>query len=104
METLSYWLARLEPIIRVEDVGEVVVVFANRCGQEGQALYAGTSVVMGIDKGVVTVYGILGRGEEDLLMVDTDKEGMGTIKFVPKIGEDESRDVNGHTEGLAEAG
>jgi hypothetical protein len=73
MDTLSYWLARLEPVIRAESVGEIIVVLANRCGNEGQALYAGTSAVLGIENGEVRVYGILGRGEKELLVVDTSK-------------------------------
>lgn len=71
METLSYWLARLEPVIRAETEGEIIVVLANRCGAEGEAVYAGTSAVLGIESGEVKVYGILGRGEKELLIVDT---------------------------------
>jgi len=73
METLAYWLARLEPVIRAESVGEVIVVMANRCGTEEEAVYAGTSAVLGITEGEVKVYGILGRGEKELLVVDTSK-------------------------------
>ncbi|TVY19325.1 Protein N-terminal amidase [Lachnellula arida] len=71
METLSYWLARLEPLIRAETEGEIIVVFANRCGTEDDVVYAGTSAVLGIHGGEVKVYGILGRGEKELLVVDT---------------------------------
>ena len=71
METLSYWLARLEPVIRAEAEGEIIVVLANRCGTEDDAVYAGTSAVLGIEAGEVKVYGILGRGERELLVVDT---------------------------------
>lgn len=71
METLSYWLARLEPLIRAEADGEIIVVLANRCGTEEEAVYAGTSAVLGICDGEVRVYGILGRGEKELLVVDT---------------------------------
>lgn len=71
METLSHWLARLEPVIRAEEEGEIVVVLANRCGTEDEAVYAGTSTVLGIQGGEVKVYGILGRGEKELLVVDT---------------------------------
>ncbi|KAK5993335.1 Protein N-terminal amidase [Cladobotryum mycophilum] len=70
--TLMYWASRLEPIIRVESNEEVIVVFANRCGGEDEATYAGTSAVIGIRSGEVWVYGILGRGETELLVVDTD--------------------------------
>jgi hypothetical protein len=71
METLSYWLARLEPVIRAEEEGEIIVVLANRCGIEDEAVYAGSSAVLGIQGGEVKVYGILGRGEKELLVVDT---------------------------------
>ncbi|CZT07610.1 related to amino-terminal amidase [Rhynchosporium graminicola] len=71
METLSYWLARLEPLIRNEGEDEIIAVFANRTGYEENATYAGTSAVLGIQGGEVKVYGILGRGEKELLVVDT---------------------------------
>jgi protein N-terminal amidase len=73
METLSYWVSRLEPLIRAEGEEEIIVVFANRSGTEGEAVYAGTSAVLGIQDGEVKVYGILGRGERELLVVDTSK-------------------------------
>jgi len=46
---------------------------ANRCGTEDEVVYAGTSAVLGIQDGEVKVYGILGRGEKELLVVDTSK-------------------------------
>lgn len=73
METLSYWVSRLEPIIRAEGEEEIIVVFANRSGTEDSAVYAGTSAVLGVQEGEVRVYGILGRGERELLVVDTSK-------------------------------
>jgi protein N-terminal amidase len=73
METLAYWLTRLEPLIRAETEGEIIVVLANRCGMEEEVVYAGTSAVLGIQGGEVKVYGILGRGERELLVVDTNK-------------------------------
>ncbi|ATZ55416.1 hypothetical protein BCIN_12g00140 [Botrytis cinerea B05.10] len=71
MDTLAYWLARLEPVIRAEQKGEIIVVFANRTGVEEDAVYTGTSAVLGICGGEVKVYGLLGRGEKELLVVDT---------------------------------
>ncbi|KAL3425868.1 carbon-nitrogen family protein [Phlyctema vagabunda] len=73
LETLSYWVARLEPLIREESDDEIIVIFANRCGTEDDATYAGSSAVLGIQAGEVKVYGILGRGEKELLVVDTAK-------------------------------
>jgi protein N-terminal amidase len=70
---------RLEPVIAAESADETIVVFANRCGVEDEATYAGTSTVLGIQDGEVSVYGILGRGVEELLVVDTDKPPLGQI-------------------------
>lgn len=83
MDTLSYWLSRLEPIIRAETVGEIIVVLANRTGTEDDATYAGTSAVLGIQDGEVKVYGILGRGERDLLVVDTGKKPQARLVSEP---------------------
>jgi protein N-terminal amidase len=70
-QSLNYWLARLEPLIRGETEGEVIVVLANRCGSEDGTVYVGTSCILGINHGEINIYGILGRGEEKLLVVDT---------------------------------
>ncbi len=73
MDTLSYWLTRLKPLLAADEAREVIVVLANRTGVEGDAVYAGTSVVFGIESGDVKLYGVLGRGEKELLVVDTSK-------------------------------
>jgi len=83
MDTLAYWLSRLEPVIRAEAVGEIIVVLANRCGVEEEAVYAGTSAVLGINGGEVKVYGILGRGEKELLVVDTSKKPQAKLVSEP---------------------
>lgn len=72
MQTLMYWVSRLEPIVRLESEHEVIVIFANRSGMEDEVMYAGSSTVIGIKNGEVLVYGILGRGDKELLVVDTD--------------------------------
>ena len=93
MDTFAYWLGRLSPLLN--DGGrEVVVVCANRCGEEsgrnpcGQVeegvRYAGTSWVGRIGKGKVSVWGLLGRGEEGLLLVDTDDEPVATFSLARK--------------------
>jgi protein N-terminal amidase len=71
LDTLSHWVARLEPLIRAEDEGEIIIVIANRYGTEEEATYAGTSCVLGIRGGEVKVYGILGHEEQKLLVVNT---------------------------------
>jgi len=83
MDTLSYWLSRLEPIIRAETEGEIIVVIANRTGVEEEAVYAGSSAVLGIQAGEVKVYGILGRGEKELLVVDTEKRPQAKLVSQP---------------------
>ncbi|KAL2133652.1 hypothetical protein VTI74DRAFT_1967 [Chaetomium olivicolor] len=72
VETLVYWVQRLEPVIRADKKGEVIVVFCNRTGVEKEAIYTGTSAVIGIKQGEILVYGVLGCGVVDLLVVDTD--------------------------------
>lgn len=72
LEALTYWVRRLEPVIRDESRDEIVFVFCNRTGIEGASVYSGTSAVIGIHQGEVKVYGLLGRGVKDLLVVDTD--------------------------------
>ncbi|KAK3308890.1 carbon-nitrogen hydrolase [Chaetomium strumarium] len=73
LETLVYWVQRLEPLIRAEQEEEIIVVFCNRIGAEDEATYTGTSAVIGIKKGEVFVYGVLGRGVNELLVVDTNQ-------------------------------
>jgi protein N-terminal amidase len=85
MDTLSYWLARLEPLIRAETEDEIIVVLANRCGTEDEAVYAGSSAVLGIHAGEVKVYGILGRGEKELLVVDTSKRPQAKLISQPRL-------------------
>jgi protein N-terminal amidase len=58
---------------------EIICVFANRTGIEGNATYAGTSVVLGIKEGEVKLYGRLGRCEKKLLVVDTNNPPMAMI-------------------------
>ncbi|KAG5916711.1 hypothetical protein E4U42_007545 [Claviceps africana] len=83
MQTLMYWIGRLEPIIRVESIQESIIVFANRCGSENEVTYSGTSSVVGIKSGEVHVYGMLGRGLSDLLVVDTSKPPLAKLVYRP---------------------
>ncbi|KAI0532428.1 carbon-nitrogen hydrolase [Xylaria digitata] len=83
MDTLTYWMARLEPLIRSENQEEIIIIFCNRTGIERDAVYAGTSTVIGVKDGEVNVYGLLGRGEEKLLVVDTDKPPTAKLVYCP---------------------
>ncbi|KAF9775852.1 hypothetical protein IL306_006012 [Fusarium sp. DS 682] len=86
MDTLTYWVTRLEPLIRSDNQDEIVVVFCNRCGNEGEVLYTGTSAVIGIHDGEVKVYGLLGRGEKELLVVDTNTSPYAKLIYRPEAG------------------
>ncbi|KAL2211395.1 carbon-nitrogen hydrolase, partial [Sarocladium strictum] len=83
LETLTYWITRLEPLIRSENKDEIIVVFCNRSGSEEDATYAGTSAVLGILDGEVRVYGMLGRGEKSLLVVDTNNPPRAKMVYRP---------------------
>ena len=80
--TLSYWVARFEPLLAPSGADEeVVVVCANRTGEEGTAArigdvkYAGTSCVMGMKKcGECMLWDVMGRADEGVLVADTDEE------------------------------
>ncbi|KAI1214735.1 carbon-nitrogen hydrolase [Annulohypoxylon truncatum] len=91
LDTLTYWLTRLEPLIRAETEEEIIVIFANRTGVEDNAVYAGTSAVIGIKEGEVSVYGVLSRGAKELLVVDTDAAPYAKLVYRP---EDDGRSVS----------
>ena len=74
MTVLEEWLKWIEPLIRAETEEEIICVFANLVGKQGEVAYAGTSAVLGIIGGEVKLYGILGRCEKELLVVDTHRE------------------------------
>lgn len=89
LETLTYWIERFFPIVGSKREGGVVLVLANRCGNEpgtvagvsqgtgedGEevVIYAGTSCVLRVQDGNVQLFDILGRAEEALLVADTDE-------------------------------
>jgi protein N-terminal amidase len=94
METLTYWVTRLEPAIRSDNQEEIIVVFCNRTGIEDEATYAGTSAVIGIQDGEVRVYGLLGRGEKELLIVDTNEAPYAKLIYRPDVDESTRRSVS----------
>ncbi|KAI9726003.1 MAG: Carbon-nitrogen hydrolase [Cirrosporium novae-zelandiae] len=74
--TLTYWVSRFEPLVDASSEhaeSSFIIVFANRCGVEGDALYAGTSCVMEIAGGRVRIWDMLGKGTEGVLVVDTEE-------------------------------
>ncbi|KAF2457252.1 carbon-nitrogen hydrolase [Lineolata rhizophorae] len=72
LDTVSYWIERFRPLIAAKNE-PVTVVFANRCGQEGKAVYAGSSCVMRIANGGIMIYKIAPKLQEGCIMVDLDK-------------------------------
>lgn len=86
----------MEPLIADEE-REVVIVVANRSGEEeGGVRYAGTSwvgKVGGRGQEKVGIWGMLGRGEEGVLKVDTREE----MQWVVRDGRGGGGGVGGET-------
>lgn len=68
--TVAYWVERFQPLVEMRGEKPVYVVLANRCGVEKGACYAGSSTVMKIEDGMVSLYETAGKSEEKLLLVD----------------------------------
>ena len=95
MLELSYWVERLRPVWEAETAGstsgagaanKIIIVIANRTGIERGATYAGTSTVMsmgGDDDGKVRLWGVLGKGQERCLIVDTDEVSSSPLNLKP---------------------
>jgi hypothetical protein len=93
LETVSYWLQRFSPLVEASKASgeDITVIFCNRVGNEknettelvtkaGQVIplgesvsYAGSSCVMLFSGGEVSILDMMGKGEEGLLVVDTDE-------------------------------
>jgi protein N-terminal amidase len=72
LATVAYWVERFQPLVdRVTGGDEpMYVVLANRCGVEKTVCYAGSTTVLKVEKGGVSLYETLGKGEERCLVVD----------------------------------
>ena len=99
LETVSYWLQRFSPLVEASSTIEedITVVFCNRVGNEknetselvtkaGQVIplgesvsYAGSSCVMRFSGGQVSILDMMGKGEEGLLVVDTDEVSLSNV-------------------------
>lgn len=98
MDTFGYWLERFRPLIEAGSGTDdkIIIVLANRTGDEGDAprigevRYAGSSTILGIDKAEgtsesnVKVWDILGRAQDGILLVDTDHPAKYSIKQAAK--------------------
>lgn len=70
--TVAYWVERFQPIIEAsrERDGATYVLLANRCGVEKGVCYAGSSTVMKIEGGAVSLFETIGKSEERCLVVN----------------------------------
>lgn len=70
--TVAYWVERFQPLVEGsrEKEGTTFVVLANRCGVEKGVCYAGSSTVIKIEKGAVSLFETAGKSEEKCLVVD----------------------------------
>ncbi|PSN70996.1 N-terminal asparagine amidohydrolase-like protein [Corynespora cassiicola Philippines] len=68
--TVAYWMERFQPFVEHAREQPVYIVLANRCGMEKSVCYAGSSTVVKIENGNVSLYETLGKSEEKCLMVD----------------------------------
>ncbi|RMZ86038.1 hypothetical protein DV737_g306, partial [Chaetothyriales sp. CBS 132003] len=108
MNTLSYWLDRFQPLID-EATGleqDVIVVFANRCGEEGTAprigdiRYAGSSCVLSMKKGQdVKIWNIFGRAQEGAMLVDTTTPAKFALEREKKPDEERSETFSANGQG-----
>lgn len=70
--TVAYWVERFQPIIEKsrEVEGATHVVLANRSGMEKGVCFAGSSTVLKIEGGTVSLFETAGKSEEKCLVVD----------------------------------
>ncbi|RKF64938.1 Protein N-terminal amidase [Golovinomyces cichoracearum] len=69
-ETVKYWFGRFQPLIQVDR--SVIIVMGNRSGVEKDVVYTGSSLIARIGRDTVEIWDIAGKGEERLVVVDTD--------------------------------
>lgn len=68
--TVAYWVERFQPLVEARGEKPTYIIMANRCGMEKGVCYAGSSTVIKIDKGIVSLYETAGKSEEKCLVVD----------------------------------
>lgn len=70
--TVAYWVERFQPVVEAsrEKDGATYVVLANRSGVEKGVCYAGSSTVVKIERGTVSLFETAGKSEERCLVVD----------------------------------
>lgn len=81
--TVAYWVERFQPIVersKQEPGKPWYVVLSNRCGIEKSVCYAGSSTVVKIESGDVTLFETCGRGEEKIIVIDLDSAPKFSVK------------------------
>jgi protein N-terminal amidase len=74
LTTVTYWIERFQPLVdKSRDSPPIHVILANRSGMEKTVCYAGSSTVMKIENGNVSLFETLGKYEEKCLVVDFDE-------------------------------
>lgn len=68
--TVAYWVERFQPLVDKAKDRTVYVILANRCGMEKSVCYAGSTTVLKIENGDVSLFETLGKGEEKCMIVD----------------------------------
>ena len=95
LNTLSYWIERLKPLVDGEK--EVIVVCANRSGKEpgknpiGEeegVRYAGSSWVGKVGMGMVRIWQMTGSGVEQVIVADTKVTPQWELRMKSKIEEE----------------
>lgn len=68
--TVAYWVERFHLLTERSNGEPVYVILANRCGVEKGVCYAGSTTVLKIENGAVSMFDTLGKSEEKCLVVD----------------------------------
>ncbi|KAH7122612.1 carbon-nitrogen hydrolase [Dendryphion nanum] len=68
--TVAYWVERFHVLAERVTSEPVYVILANRCGMEKSVCYAGSTTVLKIENGAVSMFDTLGKSEEKCLVVD----------------------------------
>ncbi|KAK5065267.1 hypothetical protein LTR84_001105 [Exophiala bonariae] len=109
-DTMNYWINRLSPLFESPgSIAEALVICANRVGEEGtdprlgDVRYAGSSCVMGMTAGrKIRIWDILGRAQEGVLLVDTERDPLYSIVLKPAdqtepVSEAQKNDIKDNT-------
>lgn len=80
--TVAYWVERFQLLVETKSEKPVYIVLANRCGMEKTVCYAGSSTVIKIQSGIVSLFETCGKSEEKCLIVDWSE----TPKFQVRSG------------------